>query len=92
MPGGDASIRATGLDQSHRMRSLICRATKRTRSCASSLQRERADTFPLVVDLRGLEQFQKLFGLLEKRGYTTGRIEKIMGANFLRHARCVWGA
>jgi membrane dipeptidase len=53
---------------------------------------ERADTYPFVVDLRGVDQFRKLEGLLRARGYYTGRIEKIMGLNFLAFAREVWGA
>ncbi len=52
---------------------------------------ERADTYPFVVDLRGVEQFRKLRGLLKARGYSTGRIEKIMGLNFLGFAREIWG-
>ncbi|WP_027347204.1 dipeptidase [Hamadaea tsunoensis] len=51
---------------------------------------ERADTFPFVVDLRGVDQFRKLIGLLEDRGYTADRIEKIMGRNFHAYAERVW--
>jgi len=29
--------------------------------------------------------------LLAAKGYSTGRIEKILGLNFLRFAREVWG-
>jgi len=53
---------------------------------------ERADTYPFVVDLRGPDQFRKLIGLLKARGHTEARIEKIMGLNFFRFAREVWGA
>jgi membrane dipeptidase len=53
---------------------------------------ERSDTYPFVVDLRGVDQFRKLEGLLRAKGYSTGRIEKIMGVNFLAFARTVWGA
>jgi membrane dipeptidase len=52
---------------------------------------ERADTYPFVVDLRGVDQFRKLERLLKARGYSTGRIEKIMGLNFLAFARAIWG-
>jgi membrane dipeptidase len=52
---------------------------------------ERADTYPFVVDLRGVDQFRKLAGLLRARGYNETRIEKIMGRNFLRFATDVWG-
>jgi membrane dipeptidase len=52
---------------------------------------ERADTYPFVVDLRGVDQFRKLASLLRVRGYNETRIEKIMGRNFLRFATDVWG-
>jgi membrane dipeptidase len=52
---------------------------------------ERADTTPFVVDLRGADQFRKLYGLLAARGHKPARIEKIMGGNFVRYAREIWG-
>ncbi|HEX3810244.1 MAG TPA: membrane dipeptidase [Rhizomicrobium sp.] len=52
---------------------------------------ERADTYPFVVDLRGPDQFEKLASLLKARGYSQRRIEKILGENFLRFAKDVWG-
>ena len=53
---------------------------------------ERADTYPFVVDLRGVDQFRKLAGLLRGRGHGEARIEKILGLNFLAYAREVWGS
>ena len=47
---------------------------------------------PFVEDLSGTTQFQRLIALLEQRGHKAARIEKIMGGNFLRYARDVWGA
>ncbi|HLY55709.1 MAG TPA: membrane dipeptidase [Stellaceae bacterium] len=52
---------------------------------------ERADTLPFVIDLRGVEQFRKLAGLLAARGHSQSRIEKILGLNFVAFAREVWG-
>jgi membrane dipeptidase len=52
---------------------------------------ERADAYPFVIDLRGPDQFRKLAGLLAARGHSDTRIEKILGGNFLRFAREVWG-
>lgn len=52
---------------------------------------EGADTHPFVDDLRGPDQFRKLAGLLAARGHKTERIEKILGANFLRFAQEIWG-
>jgi membrane dipeptidase len=53
---------------------------------------ERADTHPFADDLRGPDQFRKLARLLAARGHKPARIEKILGANFLRYARDIWGA
>ncbi|HEY1930037.1 MAG TPA: membrane dipeptidase [Caulobacteraceae bacterium] len=52
---------------------------------------ERADTYPFVVDLRGPDQFHKLARLLEARGYSQRRINKILGLNFVAYAREIWG-
>jgi len=53
---------------------------------------ERADTHPFVDDLRGPDQFRKLYRLLAERGHKPARIEKILGGNFVRYARDIWGA
>ncbi len=53
---------------------------------------ERADTLPFVVDLRGVDQFRELARRLRQRGYSTARIQKILGGNFLRFAADVWGS
>jgi membrane dipeptidase len=52
---------------------------------------ERADTHPFVDDLRGPDQFRKLYGLLAARGHRPAQIEKILGGNFVRYARDIWG-
>ena len=51
---------------------------------------ERADTYPFVVDLRGVEQFRKLAALLKARGFSQRRIDKILGLNFVAYAREIW--
>ena len=49
--------------------------------------------YPFVPDLQGPGQFRKAGATCcAKRGYTSARIEKILGRNFLRYAREVWGA
>lgn len=53
---------------------------------------ERADTHPFVDDMRGPEQFRILYRLLSARGHRAARIEKILGGNFVRYAKEVWGA
>jgi membrane dipeptidase len=52
---------------------------------------ERGDAYPFVVDLRGVDQFRKLKSLLAARGYSQERIDKILGGNFFRFAREIWG-
>lgn len=53
---------------------------------------EGADTHPFVDDMRGPGQFRKLARLLAARGHGEARIGKILGGNFIRYAREVWGA
>jgi membrane dipeptidase len=53
---------------------------------------ERADTHPFADDLRGPGQFRKLARLLERRGHKPAVVEKILGGNFVRYARDIWGA
>jgi len=53
---------------------------------------EGADAYPFVEDLRGPDQFRLLAKLLAARGHKSARIEKLIGTNFLRYAREVWGA
>jgi membrane dipeptidase len=53
---------------------------------------ERADTHPFADDLRGPGQFRKLARLLEQRGHRSATVEKILGGNFVRYARDIWGA
>jgi membrane dipeptidase len=52
---------------------------------------ENPDTLPFVERLSGPTQFRQLIRLLRARGYSQRRIEKIMGLNFLNHAREIWG-
>lgn len=53
---------------------------------------EGPETYPFAIDLRGPTQFFDLADRLKARGHSTARIEKILGRNFLRYARDVWGA
>ncbi len=53
---------------------------------------ENPDTLPFVEHLSGPTQFRDLIRLLGQRGHSTSRIEKIMGLNFVRYGREIWGA
>lgn len=53
---------------------------------------EGPETYPFAIDLRGPTQFFDLADRLKARGHSAARIEKILGRNFLRYAKDVWGA
>jgi membrane dipeptidase len=70
----------------------LAKEVERRRKAGVSAAGERPDTLPFVIDLRGVNQFYSLADRLQKRGYSTGRVEKILGQNFVRYARDVWRA
>lgn len=88
--GTDGDV--TQIDDLQAYAAVLAKETAERRAAGISAAGERADTYPFVIDLRGPDQFRKLAGLLEKRGHSPHRIEKIMGGNFLRYAGDVWGA
>lgn len=63
---------------------------RQRRAAGISAPGERPDIVPFLPDLMGSDKFHKLADLLAKRGHTSGRIEKILGTNFLRVAGGVW--
>ena len=82
----------TAIDDLDAYRATLAEHVEQRRQAGVGAAGERADTFPFVVDLRGVDQFRELIRLLEQRGYSDGRIEKIMGRNFADYARRIWGA
>jgi membrane dipeptidase len=52
---------------------------------------EGVDTHPFIDDLRGPDQFHQLARLLAARNHSEARIAKILGGNFMRYAREIWG-
>ncbi|RYD45326.1 MAG: peptidase M19 [Sphingomonadales bacterium] len=79
------------IDDLQAYQAVLAKEIAERRAAGISASGERPDTYPFVVDLRGPDQFRKLITLLAARGYSSRRIEKIMGLNFLRHAESVWG-
>ena len=71
---------------------MLAREIEKRRAAGISAAGESPDAYPFVVDLRGPEQFRELERLLAAKGYSESRIDKILGLNFLRYARTVWGA
>jgi membrane dipeptidase len=51
---------------------------------------ETVDIVPFTPDMNGPEQYRILAQKLEKRGYSSARLEKILGGNFLRLMTDVW--
>jgi membrane dipeptidase len=82
----------TAIDDLDAYKSVLAAEVAARRKAGVSAAGERPDTLPFVVDLRGVNQFRDLAERLRRRGYSAARIEKIMGQNFLRYAREVWGA
>jgi membrane dipeptidase len=81
----------TAIDDLEAYKSHLAAEIAARRAAGISATGERPDSFPFVVNLRGVEQFRDLADRLQRRGYTTGRIEKILGRNFLNYAQEVWG-
>jgi len=88
--GTDGSVIA--IDDLSAYQASLAREVADRASAGIGAKGERSDTYPFVVDLRGVDQFRKLGALLGARGYSIGRTEKILGLNFLAFAREVWGA
>ncbi|GAA2206792.1 dipeptidase [Nonomuraea monospora] len=87
--GTDGTI--TPIDDLDAYRARLAEHVALRRQAGASAVGERSDTFPFVVDLRGVDQFRELARLLEERGYSSTRIEKILGRNFRAYAETVWG-
>ncbi len=88
--GTDGSV--TSIDDLDAYRATLAEHVARRQAAGVSAAGERADTLPFVIDLRGVNQFYELIRLLELRGYSQSRIEKILGTNFLDYARRIWAA
>lgn len=82
----------TAVDDMAAYRAAIRQEIAERRAAGIGAKGENPDTLPFVEDLSGPGQFGKLIGRLEQRGHKAARIEKVMGTNFHRYARDVWGA
>jgi membrane dipeptidase len=87
--GTDGSV--TSVDDLEAYKMSIAKEVAARQAAGVSATGERADVFPFVLNLRGVNQFYDLAARLQKRGYTMTQIEKILGLNFLRYAKAVWG-
>lgn len=80
----------TQVDDLEGYRAVINREVEQRRAAGVSAPGEKPGVVPFIPDLQGPGQFQKLADLLYQRGHSSGRIEKILGQNFLRLMREVW--
>ncbi len=53
---------------------------------------EGPDVFPIVADYNDVGRYRRLADVLGRRGWSTSRLEKFFGGNFLRVYRDAWGA
>ena len=82
----------TAIDDMAGYRAVMGRESRKRRDAGVSARGESSTMVPLVPDLMGPAQFQKLADLLYRRGHATGTIEKVLGRNFLRVMKEVWPA
>jgi membrane dipeptidase len=82
----------TGIDDMTAYRAAMRAEVAQRHASGIGAAGERPDTLPFVEELSGPDQFRRLIALLDRRGYSSARIEKIMGLNFLSYARDVWGS
>jgi len=52
---------------------------------------EGPEVFPIVADYNSVDRYRRLAVALERRGWSTTRLEKLFGGNFLRVYREAWG-
>ena len=88
--GTDGSF--TPVDDLEAYRSSLAEEIANRRAKGVSAPGERPDIFPFAIDMRGPDQLRQLAVKLAARGHSAARIEKIVGLNFVRYAREVWGA
>jgi len=87
--GTDGDV--TGIDDLDAYRSHLAHEVAERAKAGIGATGERADTYPFVVDLRGVDQFKTLARMLKARGHKQARIDKILGLNFVAYAREIWG-
>ncbi len=52
---------------------------------------EAIGVYPMVADYNSVDRYRRFANELAKRGWSTARLEKLMGQNFLRVYREAWG-
>jgi membrane dipeptidase len=52
---------------------------------------EAVGVYPYLADYNSLDRYRRLAGVLQGRGWSETRLEKLFGGNFLRVYRAAWG-
>jgi len=81
----------TGIDDMAAYRAAMRAEVASRRAAGIGARGENPDTLPFCEELSGPGQYRRLIALLEARRWPSLRIAKVMGLNFLRFAREVWG-
>lgn len=87
--GTDGAVAPVDLSAEYRRR--VREEIAQRRAAGISAPGEADDIVPLIPDLNEARRLDKLADLLAARGHSSARIEKILGANFLRLFDEVWG-
>lgn len=81
----------TTFDDFEAFKARMYEANKKRAELGIAAKGEGLEILPIIPDLRGPDKFLKLIRILESRGHKAAKIEKLMGANFLRLMGDVWG-
>lgn len=87
--GTDGGV--TQIDDLEGYKAALAKEVEQRRAAGIGSTGELSGGFPFVANLRGVNQFRDLADRLVKRGHSVSRVEKILGRNFLRFAKDVWG-
>ncbi|MDZ4376317.1 MAG: membrane dipeptidase [Phenylobacterium sp.] len=82
----------TGIDDMEGWKKAFAAQIMRRRSLGISAPGERPDSFVFAIDMHGPEQFRILAQKMARRGHSSRVIDKVLGLNFLRFAKDIWGA
>jgi membrane dipeptidase len=82
----------TPADDLDAVREAVAREVAARKAAGIGAKGEKPGVLPFLPDLQGPEQFRRFAGLMRARGHSTARLEKILGGNFLRVMRDVWGS
>ncbi len=81
----------TAVDDMPAYHKLIDDEIARRKAAGISARGEKPGVVPFLPDLQGPDQFRKLARLMAKQGLSETVIEKVLGLNFLRLVREIWG-